>query len=59
MHPETVMFVPKGVGFVPYMLPGSVEIATETLKPLKITTLRCGRNTEFLLLVKVLPIHLM
>ena len=35
MHPETVMFVPKGVGFVPYLLPGSNEIATETLKALE------------------------
>ncbi|MDO9257865.1 MAG: rhamnulose-1-phosphate aldolase [Bacteroidales bacterium] len=35
MHPETVIFVPKGVGFVPYFLPGSVEIAAETLKALQ------------------------
>lgn len=35
MHPETIMFVPKGVGFVPFMMPGSTEIATATLKTLK------------------------
>ena len=35
MHPETVIFVPKGVGFVPYLLPGSNEIAAETLKALQ------------------------
>ncbi len=35
MHPETVIFVPKGVGFVPYRLPGSIEIATETIKSLQ------------------------
>lgn len=34
MHPETAIFVPKGVGFVPYRLPGSTEIASETLKAL-------------------------
>lgn len=35
MHPETMIFVPKGVGFVPYILPGSLEIAAETLKVLQ------------------------
>ncbi len=35
MHPETVIFVPKGVGFVPYLLPGSNEIAAETIKTLQ------------------------
>lgn len=35
MHPETVIFVPKGVGFVPYLLPGSIDIAKETLKALQ------------------------
>ena len=35
MHPETIVFVPKGVGFVPYMRPGSVEIAVETIKALQ------------------------
>ena len=31
MHPETIMFVPKGIGFVPYLLPGSLDIAKETI----------------------------
>ncbi len=35
MHPETVMFVPKGVGFVPYMLPGSQAIADATIQALQ------------------------
>lgn len=35
MHPETIMFIPKGVGFVPYSLPGTAEIATETIKTLR------------------------
>jgi rhamnulose-1-phosphate aldolase len=35
MHPETIMFVPKGVGFVPYILPGSAAIAMETIKVLQ------------------------
>ena len=34
MHPETMIFVPKGIGFVPYTLPGTAEIATKTLKAL-------------------------
>jgi rhamnulose-1-phosphate aldolase len=35
MHPETIMFVPKGIGFVPYQLPGSNEIAIETVNKLQ------------------------
>lgn len=35
MHPETIVFVPKGVGFVPYTLPGSVNIAAKTIKALQ------------------------
>jgi len=35
MHPETAIFVPKGIGLVPYILPGSDEIAKETLKVLQ------------------------
>jgi rhamnulose-1-phosphate aldolase len=31
MHPEALLFIPKGVGFVPYTLPGSEEIAQKTL----------------------------
>lgn len=34
MHPETIIFVPKGVGFVPYILPGSAEIAEKTMEAL-------------------------
>ena len=32
MHPETIVMVPEGAGFLPYMLPGSPEIADATLK---------------------------
>lgn len=35
MHPETMVFVPKGVGFVPYQTPGTNLIARETLKALE------------------------
>ena len=35
MHTECMVFVPKGVGFVPYTLPGTVEIAEETIKTLE------------------------
>lgn len=35
MHPECMLFVPKGVGFVSYTLPGTVEIAEETIKTLE------------------------
>ena len=35
MHPETAIFVPDGVGFVPYSTPGSQDIADETLKALE------------------------
>jgi rhamnulose-1-phosphate aldolase len=35
MHPETMVFVPKGVGFVPYRTPGTKQIAQETLKSLE------------------------
>ncbi len=35
MHPETIIFVPKGVGFVEYSMPGSVEIADKTIKILE------------------------
>jgi rhamnulose-1-phosphate aldolase len=34
MHPETVMFVPGGVGFVPFELPGSAAIAELTTQKL-------------------------
>jgi len=32
MHPETKMFLPEGLGFVPFTKPGSVEIAKKTLQ---------------------------
>jgi len=35
MHPETMVFVPEGVGFVPYVTPGTENIAIETLKVLE------------------------
>lgn len=34
MHPEAMVFIPKGVGFVPYKLPSTEEIALETIKVL-------------------------
>jgi rhamnulose-1-phosphate aldolase len=35
MHPETIVFLPMGVGFVPYALPGSTEIAKQTIESLR------------------------
>ena len=35
MHPETAVFIPKGIGFVPYIMPGSEEIASRTLEELQ------------------------
>lgn len=32
MHPETKMFIPDGIGFIPYTLPGTEKIANATLK---------------------------
>ncbi len=32
MHPEVKMFIPGGLGIVPFKLPGTSEIATETVK---------------------------
>ena len=31
MHPEAIMFIPKGVGMVEFLLPGSPEVAKATL----------------------------
>ncbi len=31
MHPEAMTFIPKGIGLVPYTIPGSIEIAEKTL----------------------------
>lgn len=35
MHPEAMMFIPKGVGFVSYALPGSQAIADKTIEQFK------------------------
>jgi rhamnulose-1-phosphate aldolase len=35
MHPETMFFIPKGIGFVPYKMQGSPEIALSTIKEFK------------------------
>ncbi len=35
MHPETIIFVPRGVGFVEYSMPGSEDIADKTVKVLE------------------------
>ncbi len=35
MHPETIMFIPDGVGFVPFEMPGSENIAKLTVEALK------------------------
>jgi len=35
MHPETIVFIPEGIGFVPYVTPGTEQIAVETLKVLE------------------------
>ncbi|KAA6348146.1 Rhamnulose-1-phosphate aldolase [termite gut metagenome] len=35
MHPETLIVLPKGVGMVPYEVPGTMEIADLTLRALE------------------------
>jgi len=35
MHPETIIFVPQGIGFIPFTLPGTITIAEETAEALK------------------------
>ncbi len=35
MHPETILFLPDGVGFVPYTLPGTEMIAEKTVNALE------------------------
>jgi rhamnulose-1-phosphate aldolase len=35
MHPETMVVVPDGAGFIPYLLPGSQEIADRTVEKFK------------------------
>lgn len=32
MHPESIVFIPQGLGFVPYILPGTEEIAQATIQ---------------------------
>jgi rhamnulose-1-phosphate aldolase len=34
MHPETRVFIPAGIGFVPYSLPGTIAIGEATVKAL-------------------------
>jgi len=35
MHTETVFFIPEGIGYMPFHVPGSLEIATATLRALE------------------------
>lgn len=35
MHPETVIFVPEGIGLIPYTIPGTKKIALATRKGLE------------------------
>ncbi|MCX6244612.1 MAG: rhamnulose-1-phosphate aldolase [Bacteroidetes bacterium] len=35
MHPETMLFIPKGAGFIPYLLTGSMSIAEASAKALE------------------------
>jgi rhamnulose-1-phosphate aldolase len=35
MHPEAVVFVPKGLALIPYILPGTKKIADATLEKIK------------------------
>lgn len=35
MHPEMKIFLPEGIGFTPYILPGSNKLAIQTIKALK------------------------
>lgn len=35
MHPETMIFIPAGVGFVPYLIPGTTTIGEQTVKVLE------------------------
>ena len=34
MHPETVVFAPTGMGFIPYQIPGNTKIANATIEKL-------------------------
>jgi len=35
MHPETTIFIPAGVGFVPFLIPGTTTIGEQTVKALE------------------------
>jgi rhamnulose-1-phosphate aldolase len=35
MHPETIVFIPQGIGLIPYILPGTQGIADATLESFK------------------------
>lgn len=35
MHPETILFIPEGLGFIPYEIPGTSGIADATAKALE------------------------
>jgi rhamnulose-1-phosphate aldolase len=35
MHSETVFFLPEGIGYIPFELPGSLELADKTLESLE------------------------
>jgi rhamnulose-1-phosphate aldolase len=35
MHPETILYVPRGLGFIPYENPGTHDIASVTAKALE------------------------
>ena len=58
MHPETIIFIPKGVGFVPYQTPGTLEIAESTLKSFRNMICYCGKSMVYLLWERILTILL-
>jgi rhamnulose-1-phosphate aldolase len=35
MHPETLLFAPKGIGFIPFTIPGTTTIAKATVEMLR------------------------
>jgi len=35
MHPESMLFIPEGVGFVPYVTPGTLDIAKHSIPALQ------------------------
>ena len=44
MHPETMLFVPKGMGFIPYLLPGTSTIPWLPQRSSNIIPLPYGKN---------------